>query len=778
MGGNSRIKNRLVVIVIILFILLILEPGINANQVITDLKQIKVNCSYEDEIDRWAVIIGISDYKGSSADLPCPAKEAQELYDMLISKDSRWDMNNVRLLLNGAAAKNNILSALDWLRENAGENDIILFSYNGHGSFVKDDNWDELDRRDETIVTWELDDITDDTLSNKFDEINTKNIEGMFLIFDCCFSGGIIGWKTTINENQRNTIKRLSKSTIFTNELVADIKTKNRVVLASTIPRGIGLELRGPDGWFSFTRGIITAIEKKRTTAEGISRYAKRWWLTNPTVIEVLFNPLLWYESLLYFLEEGVIIMPFPIGKDRYPQLLPKSKKLPIIGFCNIKSPIISDPSPTDGAQFISINLSYLSFHLKDWQGDLMDYTVETSPDIGSDSATNVPDGTFNVDISNLDIETEYFWYVNVTDGTNWKHRVFTFQTEPIMVFDPFEGGWKYRKKITIDHTQVAGDLTNFPVLVSTIDSDLRDKAQDDGDDILFMNTSGVATRLYHEIEYFDGSSGELIAWVNVTNLSSSEDTIFYMYYGNSNCINQQYIAGAWDSGFDAVWHMDYDDSIQDSTANDNDGTRFGSVTTKSGNIGKCQESYHDAAGSNYIESDDPFFNQDDTSFTWNFWIYLNNCDYYYGTLGTKDWHNIAGDGQNNYKGYSQLNSGKIVWYLDAGDGSATYIYTNSSVVGSWALITYQRNGNSVKIYHNGIEQEEGHTTWTRSSYTEMRLLIYRGGIYPGTWQRSLDGKMDEVQFSNVARSEAWILTTYNSQGDSSSFLSFGPEET
>jgi hypothetical protein len=40
--------------------------------------------------------------------------------------------------------------------------------------------------------------------------------------------------------------------------------------------------------------------------------------------------------------------------------------------------------------------------------------------------------------------------------------------------------------------------------LVFGSDGDLVDNAQDDGDDIVFIDGNGV--QLYHEIEFFDGS--------------------------------------------------------------------------------------------------------------------------------------------------------------------------------------------------------------------------------------------------------------------------------
>lgn len=70
-----------------------------------------------------------------------------------------------------------------------------------------------------------------------------------------------------------------------------------------------------------------------------------------------------------------------------------------------------------------------------------------------------------------------------------------------------YSSSWNYRKTITIDSTKVAANLTDFPILINTTDTDLRDDAQEDGDDILFTSSDGT-TKLSHEIEKFDGSRG------------------------------------------------------------------------------------------------------------------------------------------------------------------------------------------------------------------------------------------------------------------------------
>jgi len=108
---------------------------------------------------------------------------------------------------------------------------------------------------------------------------------------------------------------------------------------------------------------------------------------------------------------------------------------------------------------------------------------------------------------------------------------------------------------ITVDHTKVAASLTGFPVLIDVTDSDLSLKAQPDGDDIVFTDSS--ANKLNHEIEYYDNNTGRLVAWVKVPSLSSTSDTVLYMYYGNAAASSQQNATAVWDSNYVMVQHLE-----------------------------------------------------------------------------------------------------------------------------------------------------------------------------------------------------------------------------
>jgi hypothetical protein len=118
-----------------------------------------------------------------------------------------------------------------------------------------------------------------------------------------------------------------------------------------------------------------------------------------------------------------------------------------------------------------------------------------------------------------------------------------------------YDDAWSARKMLTIDSTQVAGDVSDFPVLISlTVDADLAAQALANGDDIIFTAGDG-STLLAHEIEYFNEATGELRAWVKM-DLSANVDTDLFMYYGSATATNQESAAGVWSSNYVGVYHL------------------------------------------------------------------------------------------------------------------------------------------------------------------------------------------------------------------------------
>src|SRR3989344_5710035 len=171
-----------------------------------------------------------------------------------------------------------------------------------------------------------------------------------------------------------------------------------------------------------------------------------------------------------------------------------------------------------------------------------------------------------------------------------------------------WDNGYTFRSTLTVDNTKVAGtaNLTSFPMLFTgTFDGtggepDLRTTANGgnvtdaQGDDIIFTSDAAGSTVLDFERETYTATTGAVNFWVEVPTLDFDDDTLIYMFYGNSSVTtSQEDITGTWDANYAGVWHLNEGDSTaagfyEDSTSNNNDITLTdsdGDVTTVAGKV-------------------------------------------------------------------------------------------------------------------------------------------------------------------------------------------------
>jgi hypothetical protein len=450
-------------------------------------------------------------------------------------------------------------------------------------------------------------------------------------------------------------------------------------------------------------------------------------------------------------------------------------------------APIISNPSPDDGAQDVPMNIPSLQFLLKDYQGDAMDYTVETSPNIGSQQQNDVHDGIYTVPVSGMTFGGLYHWFVNVTDGTHWSRKTYSFSTGYPSPFDPFNFGWQYRKQITINHSMVNSDLADFPVFISISDADLQVKAQSDGDDILFMDDVGDAVRLNHEIESYDSTSGTLCAWVNIPNLSSAEDTVFYMYYGNSGCSSQQHVTDTWNDQYMAVWHMQNDPSqpIKDSTQFHNDGIAHGAMSSSDvvdGMTGKCLD--FDGVD-DYISVIDSISLRP-TDLTLVAWYKPRDLsETAAGNFIVKQSHDYWGNPDGRSYGFWRLSGTNNIcgeFEIDA-YAQQDNIGSLPMVVDSWSYLalTFRKAAQEGIFYVNGAVngiKNPCHNTviWYDDSW-DLNIAGSRvGGGGAHVVNNFHHCALDEIRIVNSPLSAEWISTEYHNQNNPTSFYNIGPE--
>jgi hypothetical protein len=139
------------------------------------------------------LLVGINTYPHLSkfSQLEGAVNDVERMRALLTT---RFDFppEHVTVLLNEAATRARILAELDRLASVARAGDLVVFHYSGHGSRLDDQNGDELDGIDETIVPTDSDragsrDIRDDEINERLGKLPP----GAFvtLILDSCYSG-------------------------------------------------------------------------------------------------------------------------------------------------------------------------------------------------------------------------------------------------------------------------------------------------------------------------------------------------------------------------------------------------------------------------------------------------------------------------------------------------------------------------------------------------------------------------------------------------------------
>ena len=321
---------------------------------------------------------------------------------------------------------------------------------------------------------------------------------------------------------------------------------------------------------------------------------------------------------------------------------------------------------------------------------------------------------------------------------------------------------WNRRIDLYINSSQVAEDLTNYPVLVF-IDSNstLADYCQSDLDDIAFVSSDN-STQFNHEFEQYsnDGNAVTAYIWVNVTSVSSSVNTHFNLYFNNSECASQEDINNVWDSDFLFVMHMSESSvpPINDSTANNHDGDEYGDIGTgASGIVADCLTFVADCS-----ELGDLNEITDNMDITAEAWIKdsLSSDKFFCKHLCF-----IMGDEGSNVPRVELRNADDTSWTSLVATGKSF-----SSSAFNYMTFRVDEDANDFWLDWNGINQAVNTDCTNNDGGTNPVALGDRsdGAGY------GMSGYLDEIRFSTVTRSIGYILTNYNMMKNQSSFIIWG----
>ena len=321
-----------------------------------------------------------------------------------------------------------------------------------------------------------------------------------------------------------------------------------------------------------------------------------------------------------------------------------------------------------------------------------------------------------------------------------------------------------YCKVITISNAHVSSDLTNFPACVKIInDADIGVKCLSDGSDIFFMDENHNI--LDAECDSFTISDGVANGtfWVKIPTIYSANSTVIYCCY-DGQVSKSRNETNVWDSNFTTVYHFGDGTtlSVADSTLNANNSTNYGATVT-TGMVGGAA-----AVNGGYLTTPRSI----STDWTISFWFYAaaagSSGDSWYAGSGLIDGETagFVNDFGSSFNGYTVA--------FGVGNPDTTIKTANLSL-NTWyrASLTRVSSTGVMKIFINGSVAASNSSGPTGAKTIPPTLAI--GRIQPGYGY--FNGIIDEIQFSNIVRSDAWIEFDYYNQ-NSSSDLTWSAETT
>jgi len=349
-----------------------------------------------------------------------------------------------------------------------------------------------------------------------------------------------------------------------------------------------------------------------------------------------------------------------------------------------------------------------------------------------------------------------------------------------------YDSSWKFRKKIKIDSQKISGELNNFPLLLSIKDKELKNRAKEDGQDIIFTDSTGK--KLEREIENYASTTGELLVWVKIPRLSSQIDSEIYIYYGRSaergkfaseSELNfpgiEKEKKGVWDENFLMVSHLDEKSTTSDSTINQLTGISYNNV--KQGIEGKIFNAYEFDGEDDYLNFGNSSLFSSLEGLTISVWVFPKEAakikiDGEEREIDAEDGRGILGWEEDRRDAF-QILTYKDYILLTVNISGGTYeLKSASPLIGNeWNYLTAVYDGENLIFYLNG--KENGRKKITKGIIERGEGEFFELGRYYGkSWYSdgtvvktfSFKGLIDELQISKIAKTPNWIETSYQNQ--------------
>lgn len=313
-----------------------------------------------------------------------------------------------------------------------------------------------------------------------------------------------------------------------------------------------------------------------------------------------------------------------------------------------------------------------------------------------------------------------------------------------------WNGDWDTRKKITLNTAQVGTKeaLTQVPVLVRLHTGDFDfGNVKENGGDIRFVADDDKTPLKYH-IEKFDPVNEMALIWVQAPKLTAGKTDTIWMYSGNPKATPADDAKATFDVNQIAVYHFDEADGApQDRSGNGNQASQSGAKIGDGSLIGRGAT--FDGKGVITVPASPALKVVAAQGFTVSAWIKVaaqNDAILFQQQDGAKSIQlGIAG--------------GKLYASADAAETPKTAEVTP----GIWHHVALTA-GQMLTLYLDGKVVAQ----------VPVALADMQGEITVG---KGFAGEMDELELSNVARTEDWIKVAAAGQGSDALLVGYGQDE-
>ncbi len=307
---------------------------------------------------------------------------------------------------------------------------------------------------------------------------------------------------------------------------------------------------------------------------------------------------------------------------------------------------------------------------------------------------------------------------------------------------DPCSFG--FSRSIALDTSEIASELAQVPVLVR-FETSAHMAAN--GADLVFASSDGEL--LPHEVELFP-EEGSAAVWVGLPTVAPGSDAGFCLFYGGGLPDASPDPIDVWDAGFAGVWHLGETgtgaaEEFADSTRNrcagtGGDGQGAQTPILAGGAIGNGQ-AFSSNQGISF--GNGPHLDLTGTAVTLEAWVQLASIGPDFKALFGKEGY---------FSGYRMLvgSSGEVLFQLTY-DERRMQTPVGTLNTSEWHHVVATYDGDSMRIFIDGRLMKEVSDAGAIDS-NDVDLVA---GV--SNDQYHLDGLLDELRVSSVARPADWI---------------------